>query len=96
MRPEETGDPEASWTKKHHTSAPGSRKWVFGYKAHTLCDAATGLPISIAVTTNSAGDSLLLPELVDTALASYDGWIRRRAALTGATMPSSIIPICWN
>ena len=74
MRPEETSGPEASWTRKHHASAPGGRKWVFGYKAHTLCDAATGLPISIVVTTNSAGDSLLLPELVDTALASYD-WL---------------------
>ena len=74
VRPKETSDPEASWTKKHHASAPGGRKWVFGYKAHTLCDAATGLPIAIVATTNSAGDSLLPPELVDTALVSYD-WL---------------------
>ena len=75
MRREETSDPEASWPRKNQGSAPGGKQWVFCCKTHTLCDAATKLPLAVALTAGSRGDSPMLPLLLEQAQADYD-WFR--------------------
>ena len=50
---------------------PGGKQWVYCYKAHPLCDAETGRPVAVAVTTGSRNDSPLLPKLIDQAPADY-------------------------
>ena len=75
MRREETSTPEASWPRKNQGRAPGGKQWVFCCKTHTLCDAATKLPLAVALTAGSRGDSPMLPLLLEQAQADYD-WFR--------------------
>lgn len=44
---------------------------MYCYKAHPLCDAETGLPVAVVITTGSRNDSPLLPKLIDQAPADY-------------------------
>ena len=69
---------------------------MFCCKAHTLCDAATELPIDVALTAGNQGDSPMLPLLLEQAPATMTGSARRFAAATGATMPALIMNGCWN
>ena len=75
--PRRNTDPDASWTKKHSARAKGSdgEEWAYGYKVHTIADAAHDLPISIIVTTASQNDSPMLRPLIEQAEAEHD-WFR--------------------
>lgn len=54
----EKHDSEAKWGKS------SSKGWIYGYKAHVSCDAKSGLPIRVRMTTANRHDSPMLPELI--------------------------------
>ena len=86
--------PGGSWARKNQASPPGGKWWVFCYKEHAFCDAVTELPIAVAVTTGSQGDSLMLPRWLNRFRRTLTGSAPWFALVTGATMPARIMPCC--
>ena len=91
IRREESIDQE-SWTRKNQASIPGGKWWVSCYKAHAFCDAVTELPIVVAVTAGSQGDTLMLPRWLNRFRRTLTGSVPWFAPVTGATMPARIMP----
>ena len=66
-------DPDARWGHKssHKTKDGKQVEWVFGYKAHLICDAVHGVPLSYSILPANAGDSPQLPRLVKQVRAEH-------------------------
>lgn len=65
---EKFSDPDASWG---HRSAISTRKGggYYGYKVHAAVCTTTGLPVAWQVETAKVNETLLMPDLLDSAIA---------------------------
>ena len=69
-------DPDARWGMKHSAKAKdGKMVPFFGFKLHLVADACHGVPLDFFVAPGNAGDSPLLPPLLD-QLRETLTWVR--------------------
>ncbi len=61
-------DQDAGWCVKKNTE--GKSKFVWGYKAHVLCDAHYELPIAVSVTAGNVADVMQITPLLQQARVS--------------------------
>ncbi len=62
-------DPDAGWVVK--TNTEGNKKFVWGYKAHTLCDTTWKLPLVVATTKGNLHDVNMATPLLQQARYAY-------------------------
>ena len=58
-------------SQERFTGTKGTKKWVYGYKAHIVADANHDLPVGIITTTGSGSETRMLPKLVRHTLDLY-------------------------
>ncbi len=73
-------DPEARWGVKHSARAKdGKTEFFFGYRV-MVADANQGVPLDFFVTPGNAGDSPLLPHLLDQMRETLP-WVRPKVVI---------------